>query len=69
MLSYPSILTYLGAQKNHLIEIISFFEYPQHMFWLRNKKIIFLLHLCAWLQSQGWKFKSSNIINTKNSNF
>ena len=20
------------------------FEYPQHMFWLRNKKIIFLLH-------------------------
>ena len=20
------------------------FEYPQHMFWLRNKKIIFLVH-------------------------
>ena len=26
---------FLGAQKNHLI------EYQQHMFWLRNKKIIF----------------------------
>ena len=27
------------------------FEYPQHMFWLRNKKIIFLLHtLKAWKQ-------------------
>ena len=34
--SYPSVLTYvLGAQKNRLV------EYPQYMFWLRNKKIIF----------------------------
>ena len=29
---------FLGAQKNRLI------EYPQHMFWLRNKEIIFLAH-------------------------
>ena len=28
-----------GAQKNHLIESTQFFEYPQHIFWLRNKKI------------------------------
>ena len=31
----------LGAQKNRLIGT---FEYAQHMFWLTNKKIIFLLH-------------------------
>ena len=38
---YPSVLTYiLGAQKPCLIEAF-FFEYPQHMFWLSNKKIIF----------------------------
>ena len=36
--SYLSILTFvLGAQKNRLCS----FEYPQHMFWLRNKKINF----------------------------
>ena len=29
----------LGAQKNCIIEIV--FEYPQHMLWLRNKKLIF----------------------------
>ena len=34
----------LGAQKNRLIETVllnthNIFEYPQHMFWLRNKKI------------------------------
>ena len=41
MFSYLSVLAYvLGAQKNRLIEN-SYFEYPQHMFWLRNKKIIF----------------------------
>ena len=41
LVSYPSVLTYvLGTQKNHLIETV-LFEYPQHMFWLRNKKIIF----------------------------
>ena len=35
--SYPSVLTYVfGAQKICLIEAV--FEYPQHMFWLRNKK-------------------------------
>ena len=28
----------LGAQKNRLIETV-LFECPQHMFWLRNKKI------------------------------
>ena len=32
----------LGAQKNRLKRDGSF-EYPQHMFWLRNKKIVFLL--------------------------
>ena len=32
----------LGAQKNHLIhDCDSFFEYTQHMFWLRNKKCFF----------------------------
>ena len=41
----PISLTYvLGAQKNHLIEMVLLsdgsFEYPQHMFWLRNKNII-----------------------------
>ena len=35
--SYPSVLTFvLGAQKNRLIETVV--EFPQHMFWLRNKK-------------------------------
>ena len=35
--SYPSVLTYdLSARNDRLIE--TFFEYPQHMFWLRNKK-------------------------------
>ena len=24
------------------------FEYPQHMFWLRNKKINFQLHTLIW---------------------
>ena len=24
------------------------FEYPQHMFWLRNKKYNFLLHTLIW---------------------
>ena len=24
------------------------FEYPQHMFWLRDKKNIFLLHSLIW---------------------
>ena len=33
--SNPSVLAYvLGAKKNRLI---GSFEYPQHMFWLRNK--------------------------------
>ena len=36
LFSYPSVLTcVLGAQKNRP------FEYPQHMFRLRNKKIKF----------------------------
>ena len=36
--SYPSVLTFvLGAEKNRL----NSFEYPQQMFWLRDKKIIF----------------------------
>ena len=39
----PSVETYvLGAQKNHLIEI-EFFEYPQHMVWLRKKENYFFL--------------------------
>ena len=41
-LSIRSVLTcVLDAQKNRPIVII--FEYLQHMFWLRNKKIIFLV--------------------------
>ena len=40
---FPIILAYiLGAQKNHLNETV-LLSNPQHMFWLRNKKIIFLL--------------------------
>ena len=42
--AYPSILTFvLGAQKKHLdaSHQDGSFEYPQHMFWLRNKKINF----------------------------
>ena len=36
--SYLSVLIYvLVAQKNRL----GSFEYPQHMFWLRNKKLFF----------------------------
>ena len=40
----------LGAQTNHLTgsnepsHWDGSFEYPQHLFWLRNKKIIFLLY-------------------------
>ena len=37
----------LGAQKNRLIEAV-LFEYPQHMFWLRNKKNNFLLRTLIW---------------------
>ena len=45
MFSYQAVLTYvLGAQKNRLIEMVSF-EYPQHMFWLRNKKVIFVTYM------------------------
>ena len=37
---YASALKYvLGAQKNRLNETV--FEYPQHIFWLRNKEHIF----------------------------
>ena len=32
----------MHAQKNCLIEMV-LFEFPQHTFWLRNKKIIILL--------------------------
>ena len=34
-----SVLTYVLDAHG-----VGSFEYPQHMFWLRNKKIIFLLH-------------------------
>ena len=41
-ISFPSVIAYvLGAQKNRLDETVHYFEYPQHMFWLRNKKIKF----------------------------
>ena len=39
----------LGAQKNRLIETVLLLEYPQHMFWLRNKKIFF----CYTLVTKG----------------
>ena len=40
---FPIYTCVLGTQKNRLIEavLLSTLEYPQHMFWLRNKKIIF----------------------------
>ena len=40
--SYPSFFSYaLWAQKNRL----GSFEYPQHMFWLRNKVFLHALNL------------------------
>ena len=33
-------ICFFDALKNRLIETV-LFEYPQHMFWVRNKKIIF----------------------------
>ena len=42
---------FLGAQKNRLIE--TSFEYPHHMFWLRNKNITFLVH--TFNLSPGYK--------------
>ena len=49
---YPSVLTNsLGVQKNLLnSKEPSHFEYPKHMFWLRNKKIIFLSHSLTFLK-------------------
>ena len=39
---YQTVLTYIfGAQKNRLIDREGSFEYPQHMFWLGNKKMDF----------------------------
>ena len=29
------------------------FDCPQHMFWLRNKNIIFLLHALIWTLQMG----------------
>ena len=50
----PFILTYvLGANRNRLIETHR--EYPQHMFWLRNKKKSF----CYALLTKGLPFKSA----------
>ena len=34
------------------------FEYPQHMFWLRNKKISFLLHTLN--ESPAWYIHFEN---------
>ena len=43
MFSYPLVLRYvLGAQKNRLVETALLSTH--NMFWLRNKKNIFLLH-------------------------
>ena len=45
LFTYPSVLTcVLGAQKNR----DGSFEYPQHMFWLRNKKNNFPVHTLIW---------------------
>ena len=38
----------LGAQKNRLIETVNSFEYPQHMFSLRNKKIKFFVRTLSY---------------------
>ena len=43
MISYSSVQTFVvGALKVSLKKI--FLEYPQHIFWLRNKKIHAYLH-------------------------
>ena len=58
----------LGAQKNHLIE--RSFEYPQHMFWLRNKKIKFSLrtlnlrpNLQNWAKDWGMKVNAKKVLH------
>ena len=39
-------------KKNHIIEIV-LYEYPCHMFRLRNKKIDLKLHKCKFIQRPG----------------
>ena len=52
---------WIGAQKNNLIKIS--FEYPQHIFWLRNKIFLFsYLEACLWSASQTWSM--AFILNT-----
>ena len=41
------------------------FEYPQHMFWLRNKKINFQLHTLIWRPGVGLSL--SDGVSLKNS--
>ena len=40
------------------------FEYPQHMFWLRNKKIIFLLHTLNWRPAFMMTWRDSPLLWT-----
>ena len=57
--SYPSVLTYVfGAQKNRLIETV-IFEYPQHIFWLRNKNNIYF---CYKLLTKGLLFIEHQVV-------
>ena len=47
--SYPyiSLNICLGVQKNGLIDMF-YFEFLQHMFWLRNKRTSIQLHIIIW---------------------
>ena len=51
-----------GAQKNRLIDWDGSFEYPQHMFWLRNKKNNFQLHILIWRPVADDSQEKSNLI-------
>ena len=52
--SYPKVLTYVTVLKRtvSMSQLDGSFEYPQHMLWLRNKKIKFKYgtHLITYRQ-------------------
>ena len=69
MISYPSVLTYvLGAQKNRLIETVLLSTH--NIFWLRNKKINFLVGTLK-LRTDGYsvckEFQPNNLTYPYNS--
>ena len=41
----------MGSQNNSLIDTVRYFEYPQHLFWLRIKKNDFQIRTLKWKPS------------------